>query len=654
MNREFLDLYNRELQLLNEQAREFAGEYPGIAERLGGLMGDRIDPMIGGLLEGAAFLAARVQLKLKHEFPEFTSNLLEQLVPHYLAPTPSALLAKVIPPFGEKALRDGRFIPRGSHLDASFRQLGRQIACRYRLCSDIVVWPFELVGAEYFASPAPLQALGASIGSVALAGMRLTFTHRFASRMEDEPSDAEALTKPEMQFRGCRMTNLPLYLAGSEADSIALYEQLIGHCKGVYFRYLDEYGDAVVHRAPADSLQQVGFDRADALFPNDYRVFEGFDLLREFFVFPRKFLGFNLTGLGEVMPKLRAKTVDILFAFDEVNARLAAAVRPDMFAPYAAPAINLFEKTVDRIALKSNQHEYQVVPDRSHYLDFEPHRLLAVYAHFPGVQEKVPVQPLYAASMETTQRRARLNYTTRRLPRRRTVEEKRIGVSSDYVGTDMFISLSELGGTDDGAAVAELSARALCSNRHLTEHVPIGVGGADFRLVDDFSLELQCVAGPTPPREPIVAQMRSRSETAHTGTITWRLVNLLSTNHLGLVERGAGRNAQALQETLAMFAEMNDALTERRIRAVRQVDSRPVIRRVRERMGTGAARGIEITVTIDEKAFEGAGIFLLGAVLERFFAEYSGFNHFTQTVIRSVERGEVMRWPPRMGRRRAL
>ena len=41
-------------------------------------------------------------------------------------------------------------------------------------------------------------------------------------------------------------------------------------------------------------------------------------------------------------------------------------------------------------------------------------------------------------------------------------------------------------------------------------------------------------------------------------------------------------------------------------------------------------------------------------VLDRFFAEYSGFNHFTQTVIRSVERGEVMRWPPRIGIRRPL
>ncbi|HEY1861123.1 MAG TPA: type VI secretion system baseplate subunit TssF, partial [Gemmataceae bacterium] len=178
MNREFLDLYNRELQLLNEQAREFADEYPGIAERLGGILEDRIDPLIGGLLEGAAFLAARVQLKLKHEFPEFTNNLLEQLIPHYLAPTPSVMLVTAAPTFGDPALRDGHAITRGAYLDAAFRQFDRQISCRYRLCAPITIWPFQLAGAEYFSSPAPLQALGLSVGNEVLAGMRLTLTHR--------------------------------------------------------------------------------------------------------------------------------------------------------------------------------------------------------------------------------------------------------------------------------------------------------------------------------------------------------------------------------------------------------------------------------------------------------------------------------------------
>src|SRR5262252_1513324 len=110
MNREFLDLYNRELQLLHEQAREFADEYPGIAERLGGLLTDRMDPMVAGLLEGTAFLAARVQLE-----------------PNYLAPTPSAMLAKITPPFADQALRDGRRVVRASYLDATYRELDRNI-----------------------------------------------------------------------------------------------------------------------------------------------------------------------------------------------------------------------------------------------------------------------------------------------------------------------------------------------------------------------------------------------------------------------------------------------------------------------------------------------------------------------------------------------
>jgi type VI secretion system protein ImpG len=654
MNREFLDLYNRELQLLNEQAREFAEEYPGIAERLGGILEDRVDPLVSGLLEGAAFLAARVQLKLKHEFPEFTGNLLEQLVPHFLAPTPSAMIVQVVPAFGDKSLHDGLAIPRNSYLDASFRERDRQIACRYSLSSDIVVWPFELSSAEYFSSPAQLGALGLRVGTDILAGMRLSLTLRTTARVEEEPTDSQALAKPEMMFASCRTVSLPFYFAGSEADSIALYEQLFAHCKGVYLRFLDEFGDPVIYPIPQTSLRQVGFEREGALFPNDARVFEGFDLLREFFIFPRKFLGCALTGLERIFPQLKTKTIDILFAFDEVNVRLAAAIQPSMFAMYAAPAVNLFEKTADRIALKSNQHEYHVVPDRSHYLDFEPHRLLEVFAHYSGGRSKIPVRPLYSASLDGTQGSSGPYFTIRRLPRRRSVEEKRDGVSSNYTGTDMFISLSDLGGNDDDNAISELSVRALCSNRHLTEQLPVGVDGADFRLVDDVALELRCVVGPTSPGEPVVSQLRSRGEMAHTGTVTWRLINMFCTNHLGLVERGGGHSAEALREILSMFGELSDSVTERRIRGVRSVDSRPIVRRIRQRSGVGAARGIEITVTIDEKVFEGSGIFLLGAVLDRFFAEYAAFNHFTQTVIRSVERGEIMRWPPRMGTRKSL
>jgi type VI secretion system protein ImpG len=652
MHREFRDLYNRELALLKEQASEFAQEYPGIADRLGGLLADRLDPMIGGLLEGAAFLAARVQLKLKHEFSDFTVNLLDQLVPHYLAPTPSVLLAQVRPPFGNPDLRDGRRLAAGGYLDATYRERDRSVACRFRLTTPIDLWPLEVTAADYHLSPAPLQALGVPVGPDCLSGLRLTITLRAAEQKEDEPPDAAAQERPELRLSGCRARALKVHLLGAESDAIGLYELLFGHCAGLYVRHLDAFGDPVVFRAPDDMLQPIGFGEDEGLVPNDERVFEGADLLRDYFVFPRKFLGFSLERLNGVLARVPAKTMDLVLAFDDQNARLSAAVRPDMFALYAAPAVNLFEKTLDRVTVRSNRHEYQVVPDRSRMLDFEPNRIIEVQAHLAGDPVKVPVAPLYSSAMGAKD--AGLVYTVRRLPRRRTAHERQYGFASDYTGTDMFIAL---GGAVEGskrARVAELSIRALCTNRHLPETLPVGEGGADFRFLDNVALDVRCVVPPTKPLEPVLSPLVGRTDRASTGEVAWRLINMMSLNHLGLVERAAGEKGRSLKEVLALFADLSDAATERKIRGLRSVDSRPIVRRIRRDGGVGAARGLEVTVLFDDKSFEGSGVFLLGAVLDRFFAEYVSINQFTQLVVRTIERGEIMRWPARIGVRPAL
>jgi type VI secretion system protein ImpG len=62
-------------------------------------------------------------------------------------------------------------------------------------------------------------------------------------------------------------------------------------------------------------------------------------------------------------------------------------------------------------------------------------------------------------------------------------------------------------------------------------------------------------------------------------------------------------------------------------------------------------RGTRVTLTCDETAFEGVGVFLLGAVLERFFSKYVSINSFTETALQTVQRGEIARWPARIGRR---
>lgn len=650
MHREFVDLYNRELALFYEHAKEFADEFPGIADRLGGLTRGRSDPMFEGLLQGAAFLAARVQLKLKHEFPEFTNNLIEQLLPGYLAPVPSALIAQVKPVFGDPALREGRTLKRGSFLDAVYREREKNIACRFTLCSNLTFWPFDLTKAEYIATPGPLHALGLGGDGKFAAGLRLSLRCRTAPRVEDEAPDEIALQDPLSLFAGCAISRLPIHFIGAEADAIALYEQICAHRAGVFIRYLDEFGDPQVIEAPGARIEQIGFDDDETLFPYDARQFRGFAYLHEYFAFPRKFMGFRVVTNHREMFPVPARAIDLIITLKETAPRLATAITTNMFALYAAPAVNLFQKTTDRVPVRANQHEYQVIPDRSHPLNFEPHSVLDVFAHRPGRPEKERVLPLYSAPLTGDPNHAQLHYTVRRLPRRRTSDERRFGSPSDYVGADMFMSITSPSALGDDASIMELSVRALCSNRHLTDQLPVGQAGADFTFLDDTSLQVICVAGPTRPKEPLLQQKHDAGVDSGAGATAWRLINLLSLNHHGLTRS----DGQALREILSLFADLSDGALDRRVRSIRSVSSRPVVRRLQSRIGVGAARGIEVNLTFDEKAFEGSGVFLLGAVLDRFLAEYAALNHFTQATIATVERGVIMRWPPRSGSRRPL
>ena len=119
MDPRLLQYYNLELQHLRETGAEFAQQFPKLAARLGMHGLEVADPYVERLLEGVAFLAARVQLKIDAEFPRFTQALLEIVYPHYLAPTPSMLVAQLKPDANDPNLAGGPTVPRGSTLSGA-------------------------------------------------------------------------------------------------------------------------------------------------------------------------------------------------------------------------------------------------------------------------------------------------------------------------------------------------------------------------------------------------------------------------------------------------------------------------------------------------------------------------------------------------------
>src|SRR5574344_2079650 len=95
MSKEFLDYYSDNLSFMRKLGAEFASEFPKIAARLDLNSLDCQDPFIERLLEGTAFLSARVEQKLEQGYPRLLEAILLSVCPTALAPIPSICAVKV-------------------------------------------------------------------------------------------------------------------------------------------------------------------------------------------------------------------------------------------------------------------------------------------------------------------------------------------------------------------------------------------------------------------------------------------------------------------------------------------------------------------------------------------------------------------------------
>ena len=623
MDPRLLSYYNRELQYIRETGQEFAKEFPKIAGRLGIETLECTDPYVERLLESFAFLTARVQLKLDAEFPRFTQHLLDMVYPHYLAPTPSMAVVQFKPSLSEGGLADGFKVPRGAVLK-SFVGRGEQTACEYRTAQETVLWPLEITGAEYTSFLGDLGNLRIPVKAKAAIRLRLH-------------------TSAGLSFNQLALDNLPVHLRGGDEIAMRLYELLLGHTLALVVRPAGQ-GPGAGELVLDNPIQPIGFEDEEALLPFGPRSFQGYRLLTEYFAMPSRFLFARLNGLADAVRRCASPDLEIVIVLDAQDTRLEKAVGPGQFDLFCTPAVNLFPKRTDRIHLTEIENEYHVVPDRTRPMDFEIYQLTEVIGYGVSGDEKQEFFPFYALHDHATAEDMSSYYTVRREPRLLSTKQRSQGARSSYVGSEVFLALVDAVESPVRPQLKQVAMMALCTNRDLTLHIPIGQRSSDFTLESGAPVEaVLCVAGPTPPRPSF----------AH-GDPTWRLISHLALNYLSLTDDKNGGGASALRELLTLYGETADPIVRKQIEGIRQVDSRSITRRLPIPGPVAFGRGIEVSLTLDESAFEGAGVFLLGSVLERFFAKYVSINSFSETVLRSIQRKEIVRWPARLGRRPVL
>jgi type VI secretion system protein ImpG len=221
--------------------------------------------------------------------------------------------------------------------------------------------------------------------------------------------------------------------------------------------------------------------------------------------------------------------------------------------------------------------------------------------------------------------------------------QRQNGQRASYVGSEVYLSLVDPDEAPFASNLRQLGASVLCTNRDLPLQIPIAKSATDFTLESAAPVEsVRCVAGLSKPRHSF----------AH-GDASWRLISHLALNYLSIVDT-PGEGAAALREMLGLYADPNNTVAQRQIEGLRAVGSKSIVGRIPISGPITYGRGTEITLTLEDAAFQGSNSFVLAAVLEEFFARFASINSFSRTVLRSVERGEVARWPIRLGNRSTL
>ncbi len=619
MDTRILRHYESELAYLREMGAEFAQSYPKIAARLGMDGVEVLDPYVERLLEGSAFLSARVQLELELQYPNFTSNLLEIVYPHYLAPTPSMMVAELQPDMENASLADGYVMPRHTTLRSRIAE-GANTACIYRTAADVTMWPVMITEAEYIDGRGELVAAGVAGEAEARAGIRLRL-----KRHGDEP------------IAELPIDQLTLFLGGQGAQGWQLHQLLCTQATGLVARSTNRRADWT--QTLPGAVEPYGFERAQALLPTPQQSFDGYRLLQEYFAMPERYHFVTLTGLTRGLARTEGSEMDVYILLRDGLPEIAAGITPDAFTLHCVPAINLFEKRSDRVHITSAQVQHQIVADRTSAQDFEIHSVLDVKGISPEGEADIDFRPFYSADDFTPAGDGHgAYYTISRKMRARTEKERLKGARTSYLGSEMYLTLVDRNTTPYRGDMSQLAVRALVTNRDLPMLLPTGEVDL-FHLPDGGPVKhIRTPVSPTRPR-PTLAQ----------GDAAWRLISHLSLNYLSIADSDGGEGASALREMVGLYAPKGDRAVNMQLEGITSLSSRPIVRRMSDGLLSTAVRGLELTIEMDDSFFEGTGTYLMGAVLQRFFAKYVTLNSFTETVLRTQQNGEIARWRPQTG-----
>lgn len=583
----FNKYYQEELAFLREMGAEFSRAHPAAAP----FLAERgADPDVERLLEGFAFLAGKLRLKLDDEFPELTQALLQILSPQYLRPVPAMTVLQFEPL--PNMVREPMRIPRGTSVDSVPVE---DTACRFRTCSDVDLLPLAVREAS----------LERPAGAV--AGLRV------AVGLLPGAAPDKLGTAP-----------LRLFLHGDPATCYALHLHLTRHLKSAIVRPAAGAAAGPQITLPPSAVRPAGFADGDALIPYPPHAFPGYRLLQEYFTLPEKFLSVEIAGLEALAQwPPSPEGFQILFAFSrapEAGVRVSA----DHFRLNCTPVVNLFDCQSDPIRVDQRRVEYLVRPEAGKAYQAEVFSVNRTTGWETGTAEPRDLPDFASLSRGLGEggRPGVIYFATRRRP------------SIVGQGVDTYVSFVTGSGEDALPPTETVVMDLTCTNRDLCQGLRVGDVCRATSSSPTFA-RFRNITPVTPNLDPPLGP-----------GLHWRLISNLCLNHLSLASPEALRTLLGLYNFRALYDRQAEREHQLRLEAIRAVRATP-----EERLHRGTPiRGTRIELEVAESNFAAEGeVVLFGEVLSEFLAQYCSINSYTRLVMRGAEKGEVYAWSPRSG-----
>lgn len=615
MSDDLLSLYEKELAFLRQSGSEFAKSHPKIAGRLR-ISGDVVeDPHVSRLLEGVAYLNARIQKKLEDDFPVYSDALLSNLYPHYLRPIPSIAITQFQPEDDLDAVVN---IPKESLIESeSFH--GK--SCQFQTAYNSQLVPIKVTKANMKERPFVTPGANDVKNAEGVIHLQLeTFS-------------------PDIPFSALDLDKLRFYLKGQVQHIYPLYELLLNQTEQIVACIPSEITQQTgalpgYKLVKPNRIQSVGFAEDEGLLPYPAQSFLGYRLLTEFMCFPEKFMFFDLCGLKQWLPKDTHK-IDLYIYTKSANQELERHLSKDYFALNCSPVINLFPHRAEPINLEYEHSEYKVIPDARHPEHYEVYSVENVIG-LTGQGKKSHYKPFYGLNHSDIQRDEQRFWHADRRPSNN-------GEFGNEPGSEVALSLVDLNFNFAKSEDETVTINTLCFNRNTPEKLPFGNGQPHFKFVK-LGILLKSI--------DTLTRVTSTIRPPQGNGARWRLISHLSLNHLSLEGDGA---IDRLKEILALYDFTDTAASRALINAVQGVQTRSITAPITFHGRTSVCRGTEIEVVFDDTLLSGSSLFLFSSVLQQFFSMYCSINSFTRLVVKLKGKTEAYKtWPPQIGKKPVL